>query len=147
MLVLEQDFQIIAICGRNKRLYNWFERNKKKFRKPLFFFPYVDFMHKIMDFSDIIVTKGGGITVSEALAKGLAMIVTNPIPGQEELNVEYLLRQEAIILADDTKHIGEKIEELISDKKRMYRLKERAKELSFIDSSLRIVDLIEELIS
>jgi processive 1,2-diacylglycerol beta-glucosyltransferase len=139
---LDRDFQIIVVCGKNETLYNWFEKNKGDFRKPIFCFGYIDFVHKIMDFSDIIITKAGGITISEALAKSLAIIVINPIPGQEERNVDYLLRKQALIKADGASSIGETVKECLEDKKRIYSLKEKARENSFMDSSLRIVDLI-----
>ncbi len=144
---LDYNFQIIVVCGRNKRLYDWFIKNKRKFKKPIFIFGYIEQMYKIMDFVDMIITKAGGITISEALAKGLCIIVTNPIPGQEEKNVEYLLKKRAIIKAAQVKKIGEIVSDLLCDKKKMYSLRERAKENSVIDSSLRIVDLIFELIS
>jgi len=143
---LEQNFQIIVVCGRNKLLYDWFCRNKNKFKKPIFIFDYIEYIHKIMDFSDIIITKGGGITISEALAKGSCIIITNPIPGQEERNVEYLLKNNAVLKVDRPSELKDTIVSLLQDKRKMYSLKERAKEISRIDSSLRIVDLIFELL-
>ncbi|MFH1900646.1 MAG: glycosyltransferase, partial [Candidatus Omnitrophota bacterium] len=140
--VLDCDFQIIVICGKNRKLYKWFVKNKLNFRKPIFYFSYIGFVHKIMDFADIIITKAGGITISEALSKGSAIVVANPIPGQEERNVSYLLKKRAIIKTDESSKIGESIRELLEDKKKMYSLKEKAKGISLIDSSLRIVDLI-----
>lgn len=144
---LDYEFQMIVVCGRNKSLYNWFIKNKQIFRKPIFIFSYINYIHKIMDFSDIIITKGGGITISEALAKGLCMIVTNPIPGQEEKNVDYLLKKQALVRADKVDEIGKVISDFLGHKKKMYFLKERAKENSFMDASLRTVDLILELIN
>ncbi|MBN3040623.1 MAG: glycosyltransferase [Candidatus Omnitrophica bacterium] len=144
---IKEKFQIIVVCGRNKSLYKWFLKNKSKFNKPIFAFGYTNHIHKIMDFVDIIITKGGGITISEALAKGLCIVVSNPIPGQEELNVNYLLKEKAIIKADHVSHISDIVNELLRDQKKLYSLRERAKEISFIDSSLRIVDAIFELIS
>ncbi len=144
---LKHDFQIVAVCGRNKNLYDWFCKNKKKFKKPMFVFSYTDHIHKIMDFSDIIITKGGGITISESLAKGLCIVVTNPIPGQEERNVEYLIKRQAVIKVDQAKDIGKAVDGLLKDYRKIYFLRERAKESSLIDSSLRIVDVILELIS
>ena len=144
---LDASFQIITVCGRNKKLYNWFAKNRKKFKKPIFAFEYIENIHKIMDFTDIIITKAGGISISESLAKGLCIIVTNPIPGQEERNVEYLLKKKAVIKADKPREIGAIIGDFLSDAKKMYSLKERAKEVSFLDSSLRIVDLILEVMS
>ncbi|MFA7677107.1 MAG: glycosyltransferase, partial [Candidatus Omnitrophota bacterium] len=116
-------------------------------KKPIFTFAYTEHIHKIMDFSDIIITKGGGITISESLAKGLSIIVANSIPGQEEKNVEYLSKVQAVASAKKIGDVANLVEELLNDKKRMYALRERAKENSFIDSSLRIVDLISELMN
>ena len=144
---LEANFQIIVVCGKNKSLHEWFLNNRKGFKKPIFSFGYTNHIHKIMDFSDIVITKAGGITVSEALAKGLCIIVTNPIPGQEERNVQHLLKHNAIIKAEDPHQSGSIVNELLSDPKKMYLLKERAKDISFIDSSLRIADVIFELAS
>ena len=100
-----------------------------------------------MDFSDIIITKAGGITVSEALSKGLAIIITNPIPGQEENNVDYLLGRNAIIREDDVSKIGDAVSQLLNDQKKLYHLRGIAKDNSAIDSSLRIADLISEIIA
>jgi processive 1,2-diacylglycerol beta-glucosyltransferase len=144
---LEHNFQMIVVCGRNKNLHEWFLNNRKKFRKPIFSFGYTNHIHKIMDFSDIIITKAGGITISEALAKGLCIIVTNPIPGQEDRNVEYLLKQKAIVKVEDPRHSGAIVKDFLQDPKKIYSLRERAKEISFIDSSLRITDVIFELAS
>jgi len=144
---LVYDFQLIVICGNNKRLYEWFINNKSTFKKPISIFGYTDDVYKIMDFADIIITKGGGITISEALAKGMCIVVSNPIPGQEERNVDYLLGKQALVDAEDILQINNIINELLSDKKKMYSLKEKAKENAVIDSSLRIVDLVLKLIS
>ncbi|MBD3246491.1 MAG: glycosyltransferase [Candidatus Omnitrophica bacterium] len=139
---LPYEFQIIVVCGRNHGLYQWFCSRRRKFRKPVYCFRYVDFVHELMDFADIIVTKGGGITVSEALAKGLAMLITNPIPGQEERNVAYLARTQAVLRMRNPQEIAEAVQRLFTEKGELYRLKERAKDIAVIDSSVRIVDLI-----
>lgn len=143
---LKESFQIIVVCGKNKNLYNWFLRNKNKFIKPIYCFGYVDCIYKIMDYAQIIITKGGGITVSEALAKGLAIVITQPIPGQEERNVNYLLSKEAIVKADNASEVVNAVKMLLNDKKKMDFLHERARAISFVDSSLRIVDLIFDII-
>jgi processive 1,2-diacylglycerol beta-glucosyltransferase len=137
---LENKFQIIVVCGKNESLQQWFM--KTKFSKPVYTFGYIDFVYKFMDFSDIIITKAGGITVSEALAKGLALVVTNPIPGQEEKNVEYLLKKKALVKADTPDNVAQIVKKLLIDKKQMYDLRENAKNNAIIDSSLRIIDLV-----
>ncbi|MCM8832249.1 MAG: glycosyltransferase, partial [Candidatus Omnitrophica bacterium] len=118
----------------------------KYFKKPLFYFGYIDFVNKIMDFSDIIITKGGGITISEALSKGLATIITNPIPGQEERNVNFLLSEGAVIREDNIFKIGKKVEMLLNDENKLNYFKQKARFLSCNDSSIRIADLVLKMI-
>ena len=131
-------FQVIVVCGRNKLLYNWFARRKNKFKRPVFYFGYIDFVNKLMDFSDIIITKGGGITVSEALSKSMAIIVINPIPGQEERNVNYLLDKKAIVRADNIYDVVNITKRLIGNPGDLALLKKAAHNISIRDSSLKI---------
>lgn len=139
---MQEQFQIITVCGRNKRLYKWFKRRARFFKKPMYYYGYVDFINKLMDFSDIIVTKAGGITVSEALAKKMAIIVIDPIPGQEERNVLYLEGKKALLKADTTSDINNMVKELVNDKDKLKSLQEKAQEHSNEDSSIKIAKLI-----
>lgn len=80
----------IIIAGRDFEL-------EKKLRKEAFpdfvkIFGFVDNIEEAMGASDVILTKSGGLTVSECLAMGLPMILYKVIPGQEEGNMEFLLR-------------------------------------------------------
>lgn len=144
---LEEKFQVIVVCGRNKKLYQWFERYHPYFVKPFFYFGYIDFVNKLMDFSDIIITKGGGLTTSEALAKGMATIVINPIPGQEERNAAYLEAHQAVLRAADIEEVPQCLSQLLGDKDKLYSLKENASKHAIVDSSLRIANLVLKLLS
>ncbi|MCL2097116.1 MAG: glycosyltransferase [Oscillospiraceae bacterium] len=89
---LNIDCQIIAVCGRN-------EKAKAKIddysisgaSKHILCYGFTDNIDQLMEASDCIVTKPGGLTASEALAKNLPVIIVNPIPGQEERNADFLL--------------------------------------------------------
>ncbi len=139
---VEEELQLIVICGKNKKLFSWFKKRAKYFKKRLFYFGYIDFVNKLMDFSDIIITKAGGLTISEALAKGMATIVVNPIPGQEERNVRYLEKKETILRVNSVKEIGNLINALLKNKNVLFSLKKNALQNAIVDSSLRIVNLI-----
>jgi processive 1,2-diacylglycerol beta-glucosyltransferase len=52
-------------------------------------------MHELMAAADLILTKPGGLTSSEALASGRPMLILNPIPGQESANSDFLLENGA----------------------------------------------------
>ncbi len=131
-------FQIIVVCGSNRALYHWFARRKNRFRRPVFYFGYIDFVNKLMDFSDVIITKGGGITVSEALSKNMAIIVINSIPGQEERNVNYLLNRKAILKANNVSEARIIVKRILSNKDELDSLKRAAYSNSIRDSSLKI---------
>lgn len=83
------DFQTMVVCGNNKDMYN--KIKAKKLKKRFDVYGYVNHIDIMMDAADCVVTKPGGITSSEALAKGLPMIMTNPIPGHEVRNAEFML--------------------------------------------------------
>ncbi|GHV13222.1 UDP-glucuronosyltransferase [Clostridia bacterium] len=86
---LNIECQIIVVCGRNEKAKKQIDEGAHK--KKVLCYGFVDNVDQLMDASDCIVTKPGGLTSSEALAKNLPVIVVNPIPGQEERNTEFLL--------------------------------------------------------
>lgn len=113
---LELDFQIIAVCGSNKK--NYAELSGAKFSHNVFLHGFTDKVSLMMDAADFIVTKPGGLSVSEALAKRLPMILVNPIPGQETRNLEFLLNSGIALAVSDTFKIDEAVYTLYSDKSR-----------------------------
>lgn len=86
---LDLPFQIIVVCGNNEKLYK--KVNKTEFSHKVYAYGYVSNVDELMDCADCIITKPGGLTSSEALAKKLPMILSAPIPGQEDRNSEFLL--------------------------------------------------------
>lgn len=98
---IPQDFQIISVCGNNTAAKEAIDAlHTKKRVMNLGFTKEVDLL---MDASDVIVTKPGGLTTSEALAKHLPIIICNPIPGHERRNASFLLNNGAAMEVD--KHI------------------------------------------
>lgn len=81
------DFQIIVICGHNKGLYQRLSQQPKELVHVM---GLVDNMHELMAVSDVMVTKPGGLSITEALVSDLPMIFFSPIPGQETNNIKVL---------------------------------------------------------
>jgi processive 1,2-diacylglycerol beta-glucosyltransferase len=144
---LDEPFQMIVVCGQNEKLYYWFQKKEKTFKKPIFYFGYVNFVNQLMDFADIIITKGGGLTVSEALAKGLATIVVSPIPGQEERNTNYLVERGALIKASVVGEVPTLVVQLLKDKNYLFSLKEKSRQNVIVDCSLRIANLVSKYLA
>ena len=85
----EENFQIICICGNNEKSRKSIE--EECWCKNVVNLGFTNNVDEYMDASDVIITKPGGLTTSEAMAKGLPMILMNPIPGQEERNMNFLV--------------------------------------------------------
>ena len=86
-------------------------------------------MDELMAVADLVVSKPGGLTSSEALARGAAMAIVNPIPGQESRNSDYLLENGAAIKINNVATLPHKLTRLLEDPERLARLKENARRL------------------
>lgn len=85
--LLYKDAQLLVVCARNKGLY---DKLKERGLPEVHAYAFVDNIQELMAASDMIVTKPGGLTVSEVLAMELPPIFIYPIPGQETGNVSVL---------------------------------------------------------
>ena len=114
---MDTDFQIIVVCGNNAGAKAEIaELNTKKRILNLGFVSNVDLL---MDAADCIISKPGGLTTSEALAKRLPMIIINPIPGQEARNTEFLLNNGAALATSKTVHLEEAVYQLFANPMRI----------------------------
>lgn len=139
---LNIDFQLICVCGNNKGLYR--SISKYKSRKLIYCYQYVNNIDVMMDASDVIITKPGGLTTSEALAKGLPLILANPIPGQEDRNAEFLLNNGAAMKTSSTFPIDECIYELFTSEWRLENMTKAAAMLAKPNSTKDLGDFIIE---
>ena len=85
--LLHGQLQMIVVCARNKKL---FARLKEKKYPDCLILGFVDNVQELMAVSDIIITKPGGMTISEVLAMELVPFFISPIPGQETENIKAL---------------------------------------------------------
>jgi UDP-N-acetylglucosamine:LPS N-acetylglucosamine transferase len=99
-------------------------------------------MHELMAAADLLVGKPGGLTTSEALARGLALVVVNPIPGQEERNADHLLEQGAAIRCNNLPVIAWKIDRLLDDPARLSAMQDRARRLGRPGAASEIADAL-----
>ena len=109
---LDTDFQILCVCGNNAKGKK--EIEQKQWNHKIYTYGFVDNVDVMMDASDCIITKPGGLTTSELLAKKLPAILINPIPGQEDRNMEFLVNSGAAVMATDTFPIDEALYEIMN---------------------------------
>ena len=123
---LERALQLIVICGTNVKLVNWIKKIQRRTSKKIIFYDYASNVDELMEVSTLIVSKPGGMTTSECLAKGLPMVIVDPIPGQEERNSQFLVRQGIAIRVDDKRHIAREIDVLLNNPKQLVAMKQAA---------------------
>lgn len=136
--MLKNDVQILVVCGRNKKLYD----ELKKINAPnLKIFGLVNNIHELMSVADVIITKPGGMTTSEALAKNLPMIFFAIIPGQESGNAKIIQGYGAGIIAKDAAKIEDAVLELKNSPQKLLSYKENTMRISHPDAAAKILDI------
>jgi len=133
LLGLAHPAQIVAICGRNAELLARMQAlAAKATAAPGALVPvgYTTAMDEYMSAADVLVGKPGGLTTSEALAKGLLLVIVNPIPGQEERNSDHLLEAGAAIRCNNLPVLAYKLDRLLDDGPRVTRMRQSGARLA-----------------
>ena len=141
--VSDVDTQIIIAAGTNKKLYKFLK--SRYFRKKTIILSYAENIDELMEVSSLIITKPGGITTAEALAKGIPMLIVNPLPGQEAMNTKFLLSEGVAVKAESPEDVTALVKELLYNKTKLKLMRDKALALSRPNSSVDIAKLILEL--
>ena len=128
------------VCGNNAKLKKRIDKMDAK--HPIYNYGFTDKVSLLMDAADCIVSKPGGLTSSEALAKGLPMIIANPIPGQEDRNVEFLLNNGAAFKVSSTFPVDEAVYQMFSNGTRLKNIREIAEVLGKPNAMTDIAEFI-----
>jgi processive 1,2-diacylglycerol beta-glucosyltransferase len=112
---LDQTFQTVVVTGRNAELRR--ELAGADRRHPTHVLGFASNMHELMAVAELIITKPGGLTSSEAMALGKPLFILNPIPGQEAANSDFLLEHGAAAKANRLEDLPFRIGQLLGTKK------------------------------
>lgn len=131
LLQLRQPAQILALCGKNEALKTRMTELAAQAAQTLKIVPvgYTNKVDEYMSASDLVLGKPGGLTTSEALAKGLAFVIVNPIPGQEERNSDHLLEENIAIRCNNLPVLAFKLDRLLSQPERIQVMQANARRL------------------
>jgi processive 1,2-diacylglycerol beta-glucosyltransferase len=131
LLTMKTPAQVVAIAGKSEELKAKLEKLAQEAppNGPVKIHPigFTRQMHDYMAAADLLISKPGGMTTSEALARGLPMCVVNPIPGQEERNSDHLLEAGAAIKCNNLPTLSWKVERLLGDPARLECLRGKAR--------------------
>ncbi len=129
ILAIETPLEVVVIAGRNETAKHQLEQVAVPERHRAKILGFTDQIDELMAVADIVVSKPGGLTTSEILARGAAMAVVNPIPGQESRNSDFLLENGAAVKINNLATLGHKLTPLLEDPSRLARLKENARRI------------------
>lgn len=126
---LSHSFQLLVIAGTNESLYHRLITRAPAYRHSVRVFGHVDFIADLMSVSSLIITKPGGLTTAEALAKGLPILALHPIPGQEAKNAAFLVKEKAARLVKDFGALAPAVQQLLDHPDEMASMASHSKRL------------------
>lgn len=139
------DVQIIAVTGSNLKLKNRLKDIASRSSKTNLIYDYTDNVSTLMSASDLLITKPGGLTITEALVKSIPIIITSPIPGQEEKNSNYLLNNGIAARIKGSDSIVSIIKQLVNSPTRLNNMRTAAMEKAKPNATRDICNLLIKL--
>jgi processive 1,2-diacylglycerol beta-glucosyltransferase len=129
--------------------------NQKQLKKELIIiqqnskvnFRVLGFVHdipRLMMANDILITKSGGLIISEALAIGICIILSQSGPGQESANIDFLARQGAAFKGDTPEEVAQVLNFLIENPNLISEMKMKTKALGHPESAVTIARIITD---
>jgi len=140
LLDVEVPLEVVVIAGRNESAREQLEKVKPPARHRTKVMGFTADIDELMAAADLVVSKPGGLTTSETLARGTAMVIVNPIPGQESRNSDFLLENGAAIKVNNVATLSYKVTALLREPERLARLKENARRLGRPRAAFDVVE-------
>ena len=134
------DFQVMVVCGSNLRMRAKLKKLKTNKRFDIYGFSYD--IPLMMDAADVMITKPGGISLSEGLAKNLPMVLDNAIPGMEDRNADFMVERGLALAVRKTYPITQAVTDLLDNDERAAKMRENMKEHAHPDSTEKLCAFI-----
>ena len=138
--------QVMAVAGHDRALRHRLESLRGRVAMDLHLFGWTDNVPELMAVSDLLVTKPGGLTTAEALAAGLPMILSHPIPGPEERHVRYLQQKGVALHAETVNDIPRLASRLLSSPDELREIQRRTREWSRPDAAHAVAQVAVALL-
>ena len=126
LLELGTSIQVLTVCGNNRALSERLVPLEISSAGRLKVFGFVKNMDVLMEASDVVIGKSGGLTLTESLSKGKPMIILSPVPGQETRNADCVRQYGAGLVASSTAEALRHTESVMKDASLLHRLSEAA---------------------
>ncbi len=148
ILDISKDIKMTMVCGKNEELK---EKLLKKYalfveEKRLDILGYTQNIAQLMEENQILITKPGGLSVTEAIIKNIPMIIPFFIPGHEQENKNFIVDQEIGVFAPDVESVVKEVKKFYRNRRKIEYMASNMKEIAKTFSIEKIIDLIENII-
>lgn len=145
----EHKLRITAVCGNNSTLKNHLEKKASDVfpNKKLHILGFSNDIASLMEYSDVIISKPGGLTVSEAIIKNLPLIIPFSIPGQEMENTDFLTTNGYAFHVENLKDINLFVNKLIESPEHLLEMKSNLKLLASSYSIRNVITISKQLMN
>lgn len=149
LIAIDRDFQILVITGRNEHLKDKLSKmlDSTIHNKNICLLGYTNKMNDILASIDVLISKPGGLTTTEALLNDVPMIVPYFIPGQEEENLDFLTNCGAALRTTKKYSLPVLLKVLIDDPSRLDNLRKNIKSIRKFGSAVNISNLVVDILT
>lgn len=133
-------FNLLIVCGKNVKIQT--EIQELEFPKNVtpYIYGFVDNMHEFMDASNLLISKAGGLTSSEAMAKSLPILIVDPIPGQESRNTDIIVEHGAGWKAINLPNLSYKLRKILNTPTILNQARKATQRLAKPDAAMSILN-------
>lgn len=136
------DMQIMVVAGENQELWNQLNKLSERSHHDIRVWGFSNNVPELMAVADVLVTKPGALTISEALSMHLPLILSEPIPGQEKENAAFIEKTGAAVWVKDMRRISEFTDRLLQDQSRLTFMRQQAAKVCRPYAAKQIVEHI-----
>ena len=129
VLAIDVPLDIVVVTGRNEEAKTELDSMSPPPRHRVQVLGFTDQMDELMAVADLVISKPGGLTTSEVLARGAAMAIVNPIPGQESRNSDFLLENGAAVKINNIATLAHKLSPLLREPVQLVKLQGNSRRL------------------
>ena len=141
---LKEKVAVIVVTGQNSTLFDRVKSRAENSKHEMKIFSYTKDIYTLMAASDLIITKPGALTMTEAFSFSLPMLLHEPIPGPETKNAIYAEERGAAIWVHKNESILEKANLILFDEKIYKNMAQSAKTLAKENSAKEIARFLSE---
>lgn len=147
LLDISEELKITMVCGKNEELKDKLSHKYSLFvnQGRLKIIGYTTEINKLMEEHQILITKPGGLTVTEAIIKNIPIVVPFFIPGQEQENLEFIIEEEIGVFAEDVNGIVKEVSKFYKNPRKIKYMAENMKEISKNFSVEKTINLIKNI--